>query len=447
MEFLELRNRFYSFESQFNMFDLVDNDGLHYWDVFRQEVFETMLYSLRTPYINKSTKNSIKQIVYLLFLEIRSFVVFVKSIICKKRVFVFLASRNKKGSSVCDIQMLPLLKVLSHKDALLFESMLPENIQLYEGYDYMNDSRILRRLTSKRNTFSFVQLAELCNEYFNVSYFSDSFFSSRYNAFISERAYYSFVFRALKVKRIFISQNAVQKAMFSVARELGIDLLEMQHGVIYDGHMAYSYPRTIDQLEKKIYTPSFLLTLSDFWKKEVYLPGAQLLTIGNDNFVPSIMPFVNNKKLLVASSSAHGIFLTDFLLEVLKTHICEGYSIIFKLHPNEYDRKAYYDEKFKEVENIHVTTDEKNVEQWMSECESIFLIESTAAFEALQCGRKVIVLKESSWQTMILLEGINNVYFVSTTNEFDIALHQEIKDNNIDFFLPTNYQKLKELAC
>lgn len=89
---------------------------------------------------------------------------------------------------------------------------------------------------------------------------------------------------------------------------------------------------------------------------------------------------------------------------------------------------------FRDYSNILISTNEKNISQWMSECETMLTIYSTAAFEALQCGRKVVILKELSYEQMNLIKDCKNVFFVKTPVEFENVLQTPHEKDKVEFF-------------
>ena len=111
--------------------------------------------------------------------------------------------------------------------------------------------------------------------------------------------------------------------------------------------------------------------------------------------------------------------------------------IFFKLHPNQFDEKEYYIESLREFENIEVISDEFSVSDLIGKCDTIFTIISTTIYEALQSGRRVILLKEPPYKDHKHIFDRKNLHLVDTVEDFISALNTEIvTDKNVTFFAP-----------
>ena len=70
-------------------------------------------------------------------------------------------------------------------------------------------------------------------------------------------------------------------------------------------------------------------------------------------------------------------------------------------------------------------------------CNTVFAIQSTAIYEALQANRKVILLKKMSYLRHKHIFDRKNLHLVDTTEDFISALNTKIViDQNVAFFAP-----------
>lgn len=429
------------FQIEKQLFDLKSKEGVYYWDIFRHSVSGVVLYRLTRENQIQTSKQSFSTIVHKLIKVLRqSFCVFKNY-----ENIVFAASRNRDKSRFIDQQVYGILPYLSHDKTLIVETYDNKARGSYSDFDYISSFGIYRKLLKPHyEKIDFSSLASRLNEYFETDYFDHTYFASLYHNFWKDYVFYKFIFKHMHIKRVYMSQNGIQKGLFKAAGEMNVDVYEFQHGLIDKTHMAYSYPH-IANLEKKTYLPTYLLKLSDFWLYDCYMPHTKQITLGNDYFVPKIGKDVNpdTHKILVISSSVHGSYLYDFINECFK---CNpeylGYTFIFKLHPAEYGHINNYKEMFCGIPNVSVVTNEKTVSQWMTECATMLLIQSTSAYEALQCGRKVAILKKLSWEVMEPIFKEENTHLIDTPEEFMKVLNIEADSAKPLYFQLLNHQIL-----
>ncbi len=106
--------------------------------------------------------------------------------------------------------------------------------------------------------------------------------------------------------------------------------------------------------------------------------------------------------------------------------ILQDTPVYFKLHPYQFGEKKNYEEKFKDFENLKVITNEWSVGELLQQSDTVFAVQTTAIYEALQAQKKVIVLKRSSYERQQHIFDHPNLHLVDTEEEFADALAQEI---------------------
>jgi len=121
-------------------------------------------------------------------------------------------------------------------------------------------------------------------------------------------------------------------------KNLGIPVAELQHGVIYPHHLAYSYPGD----RTKAAFPDYLLVWGEFWREhtEFPIPDERVIPVGYpylDQRVEQYAGVESENKLLFISQGTIGEQLSKFALEVAD-HPDIEYEVVYKLHPGEYDR-------------------------------------------------------------------------------------------------------------
>lgn len=127
-----------------------------------------------------------------------------------------------------------------------------------------------------------------------------------------------------------------------VCSDLGIPVVELQHGVINPYHVGYSFPG--DRTKETF--PDYLFTFGEFWDETVEFP------IPNDRVYPVGYPHLEDslseldpdaesgsgdgdrEQLLVVSQGTVGRELSQFAASLAEEFPGE---IVYKLHPGEYD--------------------------------------------------------------------------------------------------------------
>jgi hypothetical protein len=166
-------------------------------------------------------------------------------------------------------------------------------------------------------------------------------------------------------------------------KQLGIPVVELQHGVIYPEHLAYSYPG--DRIKKSF--PDYLLVWGEFWREHTEFP------IPDERVIPVGYPYLDQRaeryadvesedKLLFISQGTIGEQLSKLALEVAN-HPEIDHEVVYKLHPGEYDRwrEAYpwlVDADFRVVDSS-----EPPLYQLFAESSAQVGVGSTAVYEGL----------------------------------------------------------------
>lgn len=449
MQFNDILIHFYKMETDLHLFDRKDANGIYYWDVVRFDIFDELTEGGQSFNVSEVNRKTINMCTLLNAVK-ASFSLF-RILYTRNRTFVYLSSRNKyKGTSILFDQNAHDLLSLLESDKVVINESFAQIPTVYDCYTKINSVASFSRIVPKPSYIPYEYFDILCSEiksYFPKCTIKSQRLASLYIDFYKNRIFYRWLFRTINTSRVLITQNGILKGLFAAARDLGINVYEFQHGIISDGHLAYSYPK-ISGIDDKVYRPSHLLTLSDFWLKDCYVPYSHIITLGNDYFKPQIS--VNSKpsrnKILVVSSTFMRKELFDFLA-LSKTSLPDfkSYDFVYKLHPNEFENVNVYKEHFREYDNVIVATNEKNIAQWMEECSTMVTILSTAAYEALQCNRKVIVLKRLNYQMMKLIFNCDNVYTVDNPEEMQNALNKEMIPISIEFFSPFNKEVAYEI--
>lgn len=254
--------------------------------------------------------------------------------------------------------------------------------------------------------------------------------------FEADRIFYKALFAIVKPNAAFITQNGIQKALIYEARRAGIPVAEFQHGIINDSHPAYNYPECAPEM---LTLPDVIVMLSDYWKTAVRAPGVNLVTIGNDYFVPAENTNRESKKephLVFISSVVHQGDIDRYLSEKLTMY--SDYRVTIKLHPNQMAEKHLIRERYSVFKNVSVIFDELSTAELLRSATAVVLIQSTVAYEALQRGVPVYILKMGNYDGLFAIFQLPGVCLVEEGEDDPFCRVRDVFPESIFF---ENYQK------
>lgn len=418
---------FFSFEKRNKLFEK-KHKNLFIWDILRFEIYYDILWNNKT-----SSSHQEKRSPKILILKEIYF--FILSLIIDKCTYLFFtASRNRDDQG------------------FFFDQNLEDSLQAcpgaicYESYERKAKNRKSDRITVFNPIFviryffkffyknhDFKEIVSLVKSEYSESNISESQINDLIICFQIDYKFYRFVFKMKKPRAIFITQNGIQKGLFAAAKSLGIPVIEVQHGIIDEGHISYSYSPDISYTAMQLYLPTYFFSFSDFWTKSIFYPVKQTLAVGNSFFYSTKDKIDNSKNkvgILVASSDVFGSDLKNLVLDFSKFNTQPVY---FKLHPNQFFEKEYYVEQFKDCKNVQVITNEKSIYELLEISKAILLIQSTALYEALYLKRIGVIYKRQSYIRHEHVFDKRNVYLVDNAKELSLAIEKEYLEEEASY--------------
>jgi hypothetical protein len=251
---------------------------------------------------------------------------------------------------------------------------------------------------------------------------------------------YTELFKKRKPKMIFVVVAYENQAIVAAAKDLGITVVELQHGTITDYHLGYSYPKKT-RLDGDIkYFPDKILTFGDYWINDETYPidSKNIIPIGFPYFESQSKDFmdipVKNNQVLFISQGVIGKYLSKVAFELASE--LKGHDIIYKLHPGEY---ATWRENYPELveaasfDNFKVI-DNSETPLYKLFAESNYQVGafSTAIYEGLMFNCKTFILDVPG------VEYLNDLIiknFVFKINDADDLI------DNLEGFEPAEYNK------
>jgi hypothetical protein len=207
-----------------------------------------------------------------------------------------------------------------------------------------------------------------------------------------EAFFYKKILQKVKPKQIYLSVSYGKGALIKVARELGIETIELQHGTFSRYHLGYSF-----SCKKLDYFPDKFYVWSDFWKNLIPLPlDKQNIVIYEFAHMKNQLSKYKKKlkkpfQVVVLSQGAIGEEIARMILKNIVYF--KNFSIKYKLHPGEYERWQEYPSLVQLVENYGVELiKDCDLYELLSTSSYQIGVFSTAIYEGLEFGCKTILL-------------------------------------------------------
>jgi hypothetical protein len=142
------------------------------------------------------------------------------------------------------------------------------------------------------------------------------------------RALYRALLRRHRIKTVYVVVAYFHQHIVGAARDLGIRVVELQHGAISPFHLGYSYPgrpKVADQ-------PDELWCFGSYWTSVAELPAGMSTSVIGAPYLPTVGE--KDPRLVVfLSQGTVGTELLNVAEAVAKEH--SGLDVVFRLHPSE----------------------------------------------------------------------------------------------------------------
>ncbi|GAA0434800.1 hypothetical protein GCM10008983_09210 [Lentibacillus halophilus] len=277
-------------------------------------------------------------------------------------------------------------------------------------------------------------LETIINKTFNTNLYLVNFIKS--NAFFFKHQYH-YYFNLLKKRRpskIYILVSYGSVSLISAAKDLGIEVIEFQHGVITDYHFGYNFGDPTQFIE---YFPDKILTFGDYWGHTKGFPEQTKIEVYGFPYLEQQLEMYKgtpkrNNQVLILSQGTIGKKLSVKAKEIAQE--MPDYYFIYKLHPGEYDRwKSEYPDlvEASTFENLEVIDhNEKSLYSYFAESEFQIGVNSTAIFEGMTLGCKTILVNLQGIEYMDDLINENIVMLADNSS----SCIKAIKDFKVEEF-------------
>lgn len=207
---------------------------------------------------------------------------------------------------------------------------------------------------------------------------------------------YTRLLKKLRPKQIFLVVSyGLQGDLIRAAKDLGIEVVEFQHGVFSPYHLGYSFPGRSRELD---YFPDKFFSWGRFWSElmPMPIPREKVVDYGFEYFRRLRTRYAGtpkrNRQLVVLSQAALGPALAQRVLECAED--LQDFRVVYKLHPSEYDKWRRYEalRKLAEMNNVEVIDHDVDLYALLAQSPYQLGVFSTALFEGMGLGCKTVLL-------------------------------------------------------
>ena len=257
--------------------------------------------------------------------------------------------------------------------------------------------------------------------------------------FKAKSKYYRRLFNKLRPEIIVLVCSYGKEALISAAQDMGISVIEVQHGTMSKYHLGYSF-----KYNKDIpYFPDKLLTYGDYWKEITHIPlsSEKVISVGAPYLQNQIKKYINTTKIkksvIFLSQGTIGKRLSHIALEFAKRN--PTFEVTYKLHPNEYRvwKRVYPELCMVEKLGNFKIIDSNNVPLYklLSMSEYQVGINSTVLYEGLMLDLKTILINMPGIEYMKYLIEKKIVMTANTIEELeDCIINYNTVSYDKDYF-------------
>jgi hypothetical protein len=416
VDIVQFTEKFFRIETDLRMFS-EKIEGIYWWDIIRHDLFYDIYHRVSGVKSAVAQHRSIKQrvlryvtrkVLYLNFLA--------KIKIFRYDIIALRVPRNvdSKGDSY-DAILDDILKITNKR--VLKINTFP---------DYYH-TKILKLPTKIFKSEIFDRLKLLIKIEFNQDIDIENFVSLRISQFKLSRCQYDRILDFVKPKCVMLVQNGIEKALFDAANKKGIKVIEAQHGMICRQHPGYSYP---DQIVSGVgvFLPDVFLVFSNRWIKTTNYPVKRSLVIGNRALSVTRRSSFGNA-ILVISANIYESSIEEIIRPIAVK--LNNVKIIYKLHPNQFERRSEIAKSLNGLNNIKIVSNELSLIDLVALCSAAICVQSTVVYQLLQAGLPIYLIAKQDYKTHADVLGHSNLHVVKNSTDV-IKLHSRVKDKKID---------------
>jgi hypothetical protein len=303
------------------------------------------------------------------------------------------------------------------------------------------------------------ELTDLLQTSFGADRFPLRVVESSLHGFHAQLRIYRWVLGRVRPSHVLVADFG-EYALVAAAKERGIPVLELQHGVVYGDHHGYGWSTYALPYRDRMPIPDRFLLYGEHWRGELARNGfwdASLEVVGSlrmDDYRARRAGQRRDagKRLLVTTQGIETERVMRFLAEFLALEGARDLELIVKLHPAYEPNKETYAAILDGDERATVLlgTEGDSTFDLLCRADLHLSISSTCHYEALGLGVPTAVLPFASHEIMRHLWEDGHATILSTPSDLQALLHREATlqlDDAVSahYFLPGALERLQSL--
>jgi hypothetical protein len=428
--------KFKKIEKENNLFEAeVLNEKI--WERVRFRVFR----KIKSEVYDKQAHNRVRKGIYE---NIRKVGLFVRNIfahnplLCRSRDHVIFghSRRKKEKDEWVDIYTDPLLAgckmdSVHIENPHLLHHKRPAKTKNIKYLDLVKfSSSMLRKMgligvsLNRHDEATLCEIDSTVNKYYEKNIDIKGLLRKRVRVLKSLTWGYRKLLSLIKPSVAIVVVSYAKKAFIDACHAEKIPVVELQHGVINNNHISYSYPNDVSV---KCF-PDYLLTWGRYWHRNVSfpIPSSRVMPVGYPYLEQKAEEYEDvesKKKVLFLSQGTIGDELSSLALNMSRES--SDYEIVYKLHPGEY---ASWGEKYTGLVNEDVTIvgeEGPSLYRLFAESTAQVGVSSTALYEGLQFDLETFIYEcpEAAPLDDLVTRGIAAT--VSSAEELMAAVGQQ----------------------
>lgn len=308
-----------------------------------------------------------------------------------------------------------------------------ESLSQYEGFaDFMalrlfpNDFRkagILCLNAAEREELK--KLASKCQKNLNLSSDCGRMITQDIEHFRMARFVWRWLFRWIKPSHLVLVVAYARQELVAAAKDLGIPVIELQHGTITPGHLGYHYPGS----PVVPYFPDLVLTWGKAWAQGIELPAGARFVVAGSGWMQRRLAGQDN----VQKEAKLGIFISQpgITLRLLDraealARLRPDWQWVFCPHPNEKItavRARMAEESF--PANLRLPEEGQNTMSFQAHADVQIGNCSTALWEGVSLGCRTVLLRDFPMTELYmqsLMKATQSAAMVEDVAEISVAL-------------------------
>lgn len=245
------------------------------------------------------------------------------------------------------------------------------------------------------------------------------------------RSYYQLISNS-GVETVLFTEHYHKEGLIAACNVLGIQTVELQHGLIAENDIYYVYPSVWNQGVKQAFFPDKMVVFGSYWK-DVLLSGCEWqpnqIVIGGEYASSMEKPQRELPKeniiLICAQKNMDGDY-TKYIRHLVNQFDLRGWKVIVKLHPMETEKEKYYS-----IQSPYLSyaSDEARLSDLLQIAKIQISIYSTTLYDAVGRGIVNLSLQEFGYAQAYAAEMIRQrVAFPLFEHENPLDVYDKVKD-------------------